>query len=264
LFYVLFSLKREASLLLSLIEKAKKSRISGHRVYSGYIDGESVRVIFTGMGKKELSEEIFKEKGLVISSGVCGALVPELKTGHVVISSECNYIDSDVTQEILGSLKKRQSGIRFFFGDFIEGNIVEELKQKYNSFRKTFGFSRELAGFIKESMDEAGLTNGLYKTLTVPKIIKNEAQKVLLNGVTGCGSVEMEDYHRAEFARKLGLDIVSLRVVLDEIIDDVPTFRTGFNVPNKAYSLFLKLSMASEVLAFSVKQVIKSLKNLKW
>jgi len=112
-------------------------------------------------------------------------------------------------------------------------------------------------------MDEAGLTNGLYKTLTVPKIIKNEAQKVLLNRVTGCSSVDMEDYHRAKFARKHGLDIVSLRVVLDEIIDDVPTFRTGFNVPNKAYSLFLKLSMASEVLAFSVKWVIKSLKNLK-
>lgn len=263
LFYILFSIKREASLLLSIMDGVRKKRISGRRVYSGYIDDEPVRVVFAGMGKKNIPHEIFNERGLVISSGVCGSLLPELKTGQVVLSGECSFIDEDLLQEVFNFVKKRHSGIKFFFSDFSRDEEVKELERKYRESVRSFRFSPELTSLIDEFLTEADINSMVLKTLTVPKIIKNEAQKVLLNRITSCGAVEMEDYHRAVFFREIGLNIISLRVVLDELTDDVPTFRTGFNVPNKAYSLFLKLSMASESLGFSIKYVINSLKNLK-
>ncbi|MCK4805388.1 MAG: hypothetical protein KAT88_12550, partial [Spirochaetes bacterium] len=86
--FILVSLKKEIEYFLDILKNVKKGKVSKYTVYSGRIHEKEVTVIKTGIGRKPLDLDMFNDCSRIISAGFCGALVPDLKSGDIVVSIE--------------------------------------------------------------------------------------------------------------------------------------------------------------------------------
>jgi len=238
--YVLVSLKREIRFFLSLMQNSKKKKVYRFQVYRGALSGEEVCVVLTGMGKKLPGQAIFTKPGLIVSTGVCGALKPGIKTGDVVISEKLLSCDERMLKKILnGELSVEDVSLNNLETCNIEEAVVNQVVDA-----------------VKDV--ETSVHRGV--TFTAPAIIRNYREKAALNMYLKVLSVDMEDFYRASLALKLGLPFVSVRVVLDEVRDDIPTFKSGLGFTLQISSFITKLNFAQVCIADALEKIIERIK----
>lgn len=80
----------------------KESTIAGCEFYSGLLDGKSVVLLKSGIGKVNAAVSatllmVTFEPSVVINIGSAGGFDPELEVGDVIISDEVVHHDADVT-----------------------------------------------------------------------------------------------------------------------------------------------------------------------
>jgi nucleoside phosphorylase len=245
---VLVSLKKEIDCFLDILHNVKKRKISGRAVYSGWIYGKDVKVIKTGIGSKPFDRKLLENCSRVISAGFCGALVPGLKTGDVVVSTELVLADEKFLN---GLYRFAESAVRAN-----RDNGLIEQEPKKNPWAVSVG--EELRMLVGEK--SVKIHHG--RTVTASRTIRNYKEKFALGQTTGAVSVDMEDYYRLEHSCAAGKPFVSIRSVLDEISDDVPGFGSGFNFRSHVSSLLKNLTPAAVSLAQALNHLF-TLKSLK-
>jgi len=241
---ILVSLKKEISLFLSLLKNVKKERAFHFTVYSGDIGKNSVRIIKTGIGNKRFQKELFKDCSLVISTGFCGALDPELKSGDTIVSNEVLTVDKEKLSNLLKYKKYKKYKNTSLNQDTFEKITINE----------------DLIKDFSEILKKYEVTMFMGATFTSSKVIKNYSEKISLYNTFNAISVDMEDYSRFEFLKSIGITFVSIRAVLDDVHDDIPAFESGFKMPSQVFMLFSKLAIARESIAFFLEKIISNMK----
>jgi adenosylhomocysteine nucleosidase len=241
---LLVSLKKEIDYFLDLLKDVKKRKASGHAIYRGQINGNEVEVIKTGIGNKPFGRKLLESCSAVVSTGFCGALSGNLKTGDLVLSTELVSAD----EKLLNGLY-RATGTE----NRIDG--LSEQKPKKIPMAVAVGEKLRL-------MQDKDIKIHQGRTVTASRTIRNYNEKFKLGQATGAVSVDMEDYHRMELADIIGVPFLSVRSVLDELDNDVPGFGSGFHFRSNVTSLLKNLKPAAVSLACALKQVF-SLKLLK-
>ena len=240
--FILVSLKKEIDFFLDMLKDLEKKRSSGFVCYQGTLHEKEVIVIGTGMGKKEIDPELLRSSRFVISTGFCGALVPELKTGDVVLSTEVVYGDAEYTSKI-----------------YRDERIKELIPEKTDV--EITAVSDLLKMFIKKIRNK-DISTYSGRTITVEKAIKRSKEKAQLHSATGAIAVDMEDYFRLKLAQKINTHFLSVRSVLDEVQDEIPSFKSRFKIGSELYSLLRNISSARVSIALSLEKILPSLPNL--
>jgi adenosylhomocysteine nucleosidase len=99
---IIGAMEQEVALLRDKITELETYRFAGCIFYSGKLDGKSVVLTRSGIGKvaAAIATTIVLQRfhaSMVINTGSAGGFDPELEVGDVVISSELRYHDVDVT-----------------------------------------------------------------------------------------------------------------------------------------------------------------------
>jgi len=238
--YILVSLKREIRFFLSLMQNKVKKKVSGSHVYRGTLSGKEVCVVLTGMGKKLPGQAIFNKPGLVVSTGVCGALKAGLKTGDVVVSEKVLTCDEKMLKKMLHA----ELCVEDFPSNSLKSKSIQE------------AFINQVVDAVKDV--ETSVHTGV--TFTAPRIIKNYREKTALHMYLKALSVDMEDFHRASHIAKPSFPFASVRVVLDEVRDDVPTFKSGLGFTLQLSSFITKLNFAQVCIADALEKIIERIK----
>ena len=235
--YVLASFKKEIGYLLDIIEVIQRKRIEKKVYYRCRLNDYEFYIVKTGMGKKSISEDVvgFKDCDYLISTGFCGALVNDVKTGDVIVSE--------------GIAAVRDKNI---YSSLIRGKEVEKKNLRFES----INFNQETINRFINELESENLNVRVSKSFTSPKIVRNKAQKSILNKITGAEVVDMEDIFRFDFAKMIGADFLSIRVVLDEISDDVPGFADGFKMGQKLTGIISKMDRAAQSIAVAIERYI--------
>ena len=238
---VLVSLKFEADYLLDCLGGIKKRIVSGFTVYDGVLGEVPVRIIKTGMGKAHIDTSLFSSCSIVVSTGVCGALNGELRTGDVVVAEEIVFIPEEQIEDLVG------------------GTV-----QDYSLYRTTLlrikNSRLDLDALIKVISEHETGKPGLRvlrgRIITVPRVIGKVEEKRKLGSYFQAIACDMEDFFRAAPLIEAGIPFVSARVVIDELSDEVPPSIGAFAYrPFKAFYLLKKLPLAKRAVAFLVEKI---------
>jgi adenosylhomocysteine nucleosidase len=233
---ILVSLKREIDLFIDLLTQVTKRKESGVVLYEGALQGKRVRVIRTGIGNRELDASLFSDCDRIISSGFCGALVSELKAGDMVFAHEILYADPDYLSNIFS--KKNESK-----------------PHAENHAHRAVG-DEEAFSSLSDALIPEGITVLRGRSVTAARIIKTSTEKAALHTSTGAISVDMEDYHRLNRAKRLNIPFISIRSVLDSRRDEIPGFRRGFHLGSDLSSLLRNVSSAQTAIALSIEKLL--------
>jgi nucleoside phosphorylase len=232
---ILAALKREIDSVLDMAQGVVKEKTAGCVRYTCSINGLQCTVVRTGTGEKRIDPEVVRGCSEVLSTGFCGALVPGMEAGDIVISKKILYVDDYILDMILAGNRPQEAS----------GKAVEFAYQKIAHPGWFLEAEREWEGiFAKKNVS-------LWKgtTLTVARIIKTRAQKATLENVTGAMSVEMEDMHRMELCTELGIPFFSIRAVLDSADDEIPGIQRGLRLYSDFRILLEHLSAAQNSIA---------------
>lgn len=99
---IIGAMAQEVEILLSKMDDPRVTTIAGCKIYEGKIEGASVALLQSGIGKTaaavgtSLLLQIAKPE-LVINTGSAGGLDSQLNVGDIVISTEVRHHDVDVT-----------------------------------------------------------------------------------------------------------------------------------------------------------------------
>lgn len=271
--HVLVAFKKEIDSFLDILARVEKKRVSGFVTYSGFLQGEEVRVIKTGIGQRNLDCSLLNGCSMIVSSGFCGALVPDVRAGDVVVMTEV------LLAEKAAQAEKSSSPWRRLFGERatpIGGGWAEESPAHRWIDEDSIQRSRSgelLWPDIQKCLQAVDLQVHAGRTVTVPKVIKSYHHKAELHNVSQAISVDMEDYYRMEWAQNVRLPFLSIRVVLDELTDELPSLagignpldRSPMRASLKVASFLKNLSIAQEHVALLLETLIpkKLSKNLK-
>jgi adenosylhomocysteine nucleosidase len=150
------------------------------------LSGFGVAEVGLGHTAAETLREVFNARPpqILLSVGFGGALVPELKTGDIVISTRASSIQ-------LASHYATMSAIH-----------AEE---------------------AFETLTTAGMRVTKGAALTVPEPLLTRADKERQGKLTGASVVDMETFWIAQEAERAGIPVISVRTVLDEMDHDLPS-----------------------------------------
>jgi nucleoside phosphorylase len=226
---ILVSLKKEIDRFLDLLGKVKKKRESGTIIYEGELYGKGIRVLMTGVGEKDPGYENLRRCTRIISTGFCGALVPDLKPGDVFMAAEILSADSDFLAHLFG---RRTSALTPTAPRSVRVGIDTEVLEQLTC-----------------ALEQEGVSFHEGRAVTAGRIIKTRREKVTLYTATGALSVEMEDFHRYRIAHDMRAHFLSLRSVLDGIDDEIPGFKRGFRLGGDLSNILRHISIAQAGIA---------------
>lgn len=229
---ILVSLKEETEFFLDILNRVKKEKSHKFVIYRGVLYEREVQVLRTGIGHQPLSESMFDHCSFIISTGFCGALVPDIKAGDVIIASEIVFLN---TLDLEAIIKGKNHPGRAIESSFLKIPLAE------------FVYSN-LKNLIKD--DYPRLFYG--RTVTASRNLKDYRVKVAVNTSLQALSVDMEDFYRLRFIKKLGIPSISVRAALDEIHDETPSFKKGLPPP-----FLLKLRKAKISIAGVLENIIR-------
>jgi len=188
-------------------------------------------VLFLGSGRSLPPEPHVRDAELVISTGICGGLVPSLRCGDIVVAEKVFFLDAQERSSVLEgagamslqSLEVPESGCAFDLLSNKRGSVP---------FQAVSG--RTVHG----------------NTVTVEKPLLLAAEKRKVGEKTGGISVDMEDFFRLEAARRLGAHFLSIRAVYDEASLDIR--------PEEGHLDATRLMLSSESIAGALSLVIEA------
>ena len=183
-------------------------------------------VLFLGSGRSLPPEPHVRDAELVISTGICGGLVPSLRCGDIVVAEKVFFLDAQERSSVLEgagamslqSLEVPESGCAFDLLSNKRGSVP---------FQAVSG-----------------------RTVTVEKPLLLAAEKRKVGEKTGGISVDMEDFFRLEAARRLGAHFLSIRAVYDEASLDIR--------PEEGHLDATRLMLSSESIAGALSLVIEA------
>lgn len=99
---IIGAMAQEVAILLSKMDQPQLTEIAGSKIYQGTINGVSVALLQSGIGKTAAAVGTtlllqMAKPDLVINTGSAGGLDPHLNVGDIVISKEVRHHDVDVT-----------------------------------------------------------------------------------------------------------------------------------------------------------------------
>ena len=264
--FILVSLKKEIEYFLDILKNVKKGKVSKYTIYSGRIHEKEVTIIKTGIGRKPLDLDMFNDCSRIISAGFCGALVPNLKSGDIVVSTEVMLAEAGFLDRLFkGGGRPASSGeqptAESLYGSLsdsfqsadvnkISGPLQNVDVNKISGPLQNTGFNK-----ISGQFQNADFKIHAGRTVTASRAIRNYKEKVCLGRAAGAVSVDMEDYYRMETAKRIGVPCVSVRAVLDEVHDDIPGFRSGLHFHSAITTLLGRLQPAKMNIAFVLEKV---------
>jgi nucleoside phosphorylase len=221
---VIVALKKEIDFFLDMLGGLQKRREGALSLYEGVLARRPVRVIRTGVGRVSIDPGLSRDCSLLVSAGFCGALSPFLVRGDFVVST------SVVTHPVLGvtSIGARPTGRK-----------VEKKIAVSSGTRKS----------LERAASACGAVLRFGTTLTAGRVVRTVEEKAGLHEACGALSVEMEDSHRLECAERRGLPFLSLRVVLDEQSDRIPSLRSAIRIPADTFDLLKGVNLCARALA---------------
>ena len=292
--FILVSLKKEIEYFLDILKNVKKGKVSKYTIYSGRIHEKEVTVIKTGIGRKPLDLDMFNDCSRIISAGFCGALVPNLKSGDIVVSTEVMLAETGFLDRLFkgagwpASFSGQPKSFKEQPAPSVDqaassGEVPETSGERIMSFDE-IGLlknpaAESLYGSLSGSFQSADVNkiSGQFqgtgfnkisgpfqnddfkihagRTVTASRAIRNYKEKVCLGRAAGAVSVDMEDYYRMETAKRLGVPCVSVRAVLDEVHDDIPGFRSGLHFHSAITTLLGRFQPAKMNIAFVLEKV---------
>ena len=234
---IVVSFKKEIGYLLDLVKVISKKRAGKNVYYKCKLDDIEFLVVKSGLGKKSGYMDFKKFEGcnLLVSTGYCAALTEEIKNGDIVVSKRILSVDEKNYYSIIKGQSVDNKDIHF-------EDVI---------------FSQKLIESFLENLAADELSLRIVTSFTSPKIVRNKQQKININKITGAEIAEMEDRFRFDFAKKLGIDFISIRVVLDEIVDDVPGFADGFKMGQRLTGILSKMDRASQSIAVAIEKFIR-------
>lgn len=196
---IIGAMDEEIALLLKHMEDVKSEKFAGVVFVSGKLQGRSVVVCKSGVGKvnaavtTQLLVDRF-EVTAVIFTGVAGAVNPQLEIGDIVISSSCQQHDMDVSP--LG---------------FARGVIpYQEVSD--------FPAAPELIRLAQKACENLKLERGVLvgKVLSGDQFVADPERVQLLHDTMQGACVEMEGAAVAQVCYMNGLPYVVLRSMSDK------------------------------------------------
>ena len=254
--FFLVSLKKEIEYFLDILKNVKKGKVSKYTVYSGRIHEKEVTIIKTGIGRKPLDPAVFNDCSRIISTGFCGALVPYLKVGDIVVSTEVMLAEAGFLDRLFkGGGRPALSGEQ----PAHSGEMPETYREHITSFDEIGLLKNPAAESIYDklldSFHKTGFKIHAGRTVTASRAIRNYKEKVRLGQAAGAVSVDMEDFYRMETAKSLRVPCVSVRAVLDEVHDEIPGFRSGLHFHSAISTLLGRLPPAKMNLALVLENI---------
>ncbi|UQD52832.1 5'-methylthioadenosine/S-adenosylhomocysteine nucleosidase [Bacillus methanolicus] len=194
---IIGAMEEEVALLREKMEERSVEIIAGCEYTSGILDGVSVVLLRSGIGKVNaaMSTSILLERfkpDYVINTGSAGGLNPELNVGDIVISTEVRHHDVDVTA----------------FG--YEYGQVPQLPAAFEADHKLVQIAETSAKEIKDIQVVKGLIATGDSFMNDP-----ERVEVIRNKFTGLQAVEMEAAAIAQVAYQFGCPFVVIRSLSD-------------------------------------------------
>lgn len=231
---ILVSLKKEIEPFLEALEGVHRWKISGRTLYEGFFRHIPLRVVVTGVGT-EVTPETLESCRCIVSTGFCGALKPDMAWGDLVLSKEVSYAGKELLERII------------------------DPPNASDPFSGTGLFRLSLAERVREHLGEAARRAGIGfhggRSLTCARVIQNEAEKRKLERHFDALSVDMEDYLRVGYARRVRVEALCARAVLDELADEVPSFRGGVKLRG-AVALYRRIPRTQKSVALLLEHVV--------
>ena len=234
---ILVSLKKEIEPFLETLTETHGRRVRGTTLREGSHRGIPVRIAVTGMGAGTPPETL-QGCTVVVSTGFCGALQPDMRCGDPVVSREVTYAGKELLERITGPR---------VYGSPFEGTGLFRLR-----------LSERLGKHLAETARESGLTLHEGRSVSCARVIRTEMEKRKLEAYFDALAVDMEDYLRVCAARSTGIEALSVRAVLDELVDEVPSFRGGVKLRG-AVSLYRKIPRVQRSLALLLGETLSFL-----
>jgi nucleoside phosphorylase len=234
---ILVSLKKEVDVFLQALAGACRTRVAGCTLWEGSFRGVPLRIAVTGVGA-EVTPEILEGCRVIVSTGFCGALEPDMKCGDLVLSREVTYASEELLERITGP--------RGASGPF-EGTGLFRLR-----------LADHLGDHMFETARGSGLTLHEGRSVSCARVIRNVTEKRRLGRYFGAHAVDMEDYQRVGTARRMGIGAVCVRAVLDELEDEVPSLRGRVKLKG-AVSLYRKIPLVQKSIGLLLEETVSFL-----
>ncbi|UCB44750.1 MAG: 5'-methylthioadenosine/S-adenosylhomocysteine nucleosidase [Spirochaetota bacterium] len=197
--------------------------------YKGTLAEKRVLVIQTLIKEGKTISSLIKGASLVISTGICGALVPYLHTGDIIIAEKV-FLYKKTDSDKIANKSENQAFQSLKIP--AASRVYERLKKKYED--KQFSIDKGL-------------------TVTSDFVLQNTDRKIAVNKKTSALSVDMEDFHRLSIAKELGIPFLSIRAVFDELHEEILPCKGVIHPSFKE-----KLIGTTKNLAIAVKAIILS------
>ncbi len=208
---VFFSFKKEVASILEKIEGIAEEKNNSCMVYEGSFKNIEVRFVRTGMGYREIGDDLLSGCSAVISTGFCGGLSPYLKAGDIVLSQEIVYVNSKTIKSILTG--------------GVENNIF-----KRNPVLQVPGSSPHVRALKTRLQKRKTGPNGIHvhvgRTVTSERVLYGSEEKNKIHNYFDAVAVDMEDFFRAAYVQRRQMPVVCARAVLDRADDAVPSIKS--------------------------------------
>ncbi|HUF97018.1 MAG TPA: 5'-methylthioadenosine/adenosylhomocysteine nucleosidase [Ilumatobacter sp.] len=226
---VFAALRAEIELLVASLTDARRADVAGWPVWSGNLAGVDTVLALAGMGKVNtaaLSGVVWERyrPGLMVFTGVAGALDPTLQVGDIVIGERTIQHDCGVISP--HGLQRYQAGHIPFF------NPTDE-----------WGFtpSHEVLAMARDAVATTAFTPVLdrlpavsFRTIiTGDQFLQDAITRDELFAELGAAAIEMEGAALAQAARQFGIDHLVIRSMSDLAGDESPEHFARF-VPEVA------------------------------
>jgi len=205
---ILFSFRKEISSIFERTCKTSVKKIDNVSMYEGIFQNSFVRLVRTGMGFKEISDEILSGCAAVISTGFCGGLSPDLNAGDIVLSTEIVYVSGKMIKRIITGT--------------VSDNVY--MRSPVLMVPKPASYVGALSNRL-HNRTGAGLQVHVGRTVTSERVLRTGEEKRCVHKYFDAISVDMEDFFRAAFAQRKQKPIICARAVLDRMDDSVPSIK---------------------------------------
>lgn len=189
---MVFPMGVEAFPFLQRVEVTHRRRI-GKAVYrEALFEGMWLSILRSGIGPVRAVEAIKNlpvEPSLMIAAGSAGGLVPGLKFGDMIVSSQT-----------------------------VAGDVPAE----------PVSCPSQLVDAAVHACEKEGMTYRVVRLTTVSKPVFRRAERERLHRETGAHAVDMESHAMGMEARRQGIPFVSLRVISDDVDSPSLDDRRGF------------------------------------
>ena len=130
----------------------------------------------------------------ILLLGFCGGLDPSLRSGDMVVST---YYCLDP--------------------ELLEGRLINQLEPNQDMFSKAVNV-----------VEKKNMRWSTAPSITTNAIVEKRTEKSKLRVASNTATVNMEDFWVADFAGQRGIPFLSVRVVIDEVAQEVSTYVLDF------------------------------------